>query len=107
MSDEEPVFFYPVLGALDRLREGRARARISEPKTVFVPVVGRLYSPYDTRGQWVPRSWYRENGGCGKSLEDGDADAPECGGVCVLLMSHGGHCECRGDAPGEPGSCPA
>lgn len=31
----------------------------------------------------------------------------ECGGWCCLAPNHGGGCECGGDTPGEPGSCPA
>jgi hypothetical protein len=30
-----------------------------------------------------------------------------CGGVCCLAPGHVGGCECGGDTPGEPGSCPA
>lgn len=29
-----------------------------------------------------------------------------CGGRCVLMHHHFGACECGGDDPGEPGSCP-
>lgn len=31
----------------------------------------------------------------------------ECGGHCVLRRGHDGPCECAGDDPGEPGTCPA
>lgn len=32
----------------------------------------------------------------------------ECGGRCILFAPHDGkQCTCAGDAPGEPGSCPA
>lgn len=30
----------------------------------------------------------------------------ECGGNCALVLGHVGDCECAGDEPGEPGSCP-
>ncbi len=31
----------------------------------------------------------------------------ECGGYCCLAPNHVGPCECGGDEPGCPGSCPA
>ena len=31
----------------------------------------------------------------------------DCGGSCVLAANHVGRCECVGDDPGQPGSCPA
>jgi hypothetical protein len=34
----------------------------------------------------------------------------ECGGPCALVSGHPGtitHCECGGDDPGQPGTCPA
>lgn len=31
----------------------------------------------------------------------------ECGGWCCLNHGHRGGCECGGDTPGQPGSCPA
>lgn len=36
---------------------------------------------------------------CGKTLA--------CGGACVLPAIHQVPCECCGDDPGEPGTCPA
>jgi len=36
---------------------------------------------------------------CGKKLD--------CGGSCCLPPQHAGLCECVGDTPGDPGSCPA
>jgi len=41
--------------------------------------------------KWVPR--------CLKPLA--------CGGKCVLRDGHEVPCECAGDNPGEPGTCPA
>ncbi len=31
----------------------------------------------------------------------------ECGGSCCRDRDHAGECECIGDDPGKPGSCPA
>lgn len=31
----------------------------------------------------------------------------ECGGGCCLTFGHVVPCECPGDEPGEPGTCPA
>lgn len=31
----------------------------------------------------------------------------DCGGSCILAANHSGPCECAGDQPGEPGTCPA
>ena len=31
----------------------------------------------------------------------------ECGSSCILAKGHDGGCECAGDDPGEPGTCPA
>lgn len=36
---------------------------------------------------------------CGKALD--------CGGECCLDKGHAGACECIGDDPGRPGTCPA
>lgn len=36
---------------------------------------------------------------CGKPLE--------CGGSCGLIADHGCECECPGDTPGKPGTCPS
>jgi hypothetical protein len=42
---------------------------------------------------------YLAAGLCGKRLD--------CGGLCCLVAKHEGLCECCGDDPGEPDSCPA
>ena len=44
----------------------------------------------------VPLRWRRP---CGKPQD--------CGGPCILAEGHVGGCECAGDDPGCPGSCPA
>ena len=31
----------------------------------------------------------------------------ECGGACRLELYHASGCECVGDEPGKPGTCPA
>jgi len=31
----------------------------------------------------------------------------DCGGSCCRSPGHPGECECIGDTPGEPGTCPA
>jgi hypothetical protein len=45
------------------------------------------------------RSEIPEPDRCGKKLE--------CGSNCCLRAEHLGECECVGDEPGSPGSCPA
>jgi hypothetical protein len=47
----------------------------------------------------VARAAVPEAEQCGKPLE--------CGSTCCLRSAHLGECECGGDEPGKPGSCPA
>lgn len=52
---------------------------------------GAAVLPDFSRIEWIP--------GCSRELR--------CGGGCVLATGHLGPCECGGDEPGCPGSCPA
>jgi hypothetical protein len=59
----------------------------------------RLHTTDDGKQLWPSSEELALAGLCSKKCERG--------GSCCLWAGHAGGCECIGDDPGQPGTCPA
>lgn len=74
-----------------------------DPVTERQILARRSVGKRDGEGCYSSWSWP------GSSLLVACGQRLDCGGTCLLAVTHRGNvpCECIGDQPGDPGSCPA